>query len=220
MDSFSIVKRMKTQIVKVDTNRFEQDKFELIKAVLKEDGVMAFPTDTFYGMGVNCFSEDAVRKVYRFKKRNLSKPISVIIADKSELEELVVDIPPIFESLSKEFWPGLLTMVFRASEKLPEILLGHSRSIGVRYPDFEWLRALIRYVGFPITATSANFSDEREASDPLYVRKDFYGEIDLIVDGGRTPGLKPSTVIDISTGSVKILREGALPVSLFRKYLV
>ncbi|MCJ7579520.1 MAG: L-threonylcarbamoyladenylate synthase [Candidatus Aminicenantes bacterium] len=210
---------MKTEILKIDTNRIEPDKFALIKAVLKEDGVMAFPTDTFYGLGVNCFSEDAIRKVYQLKRRDLSKPLSVFIADKSELEEFVEDIPPIFESLSNEFWPGLLTMVFRASGKLPGILLGHSRLIGVRYPDSDWLRALVRYAGFPITATSANFSDKEDASDPLSVREDFSGKIDLIVDGGRTPGFRPSTVIDISTGIVKILREGALPVSLFRKYL-
>lgn len=210
---------MKTQILKVDTNHIEPDKFALIKAVLKEDGVMAYPTDTFYGLGVNCFSKEAIRKIYLLKRRDLSKPLSVFIADKSELEELVEDIPPIFESLSNEFWPGLLTMVFRASGKLPEILLGHSRSIGVRYPDYEWLRTLVRYAGFPITATSANFSDKEEASDPHCIREDFFGKIDLIVDGGRTPGLRSSTVIDISTGKVKILREGALPFSLFQKYL-
>jgi len=210
---------MKTEIVKVDTNRVEPDKLDLIKTVLKENGVMAYPTDTFYGMGVNCFSEDAIRKVYLLKRRDLSKPLSVIIADLSELEELVEDIPPIFKPLSSEFWPGLLTVIFRASEKLPENLLGSSRSIGVRYPDFEWLRALVRHAGFPITATSANLSDRGEASDPQCVVEDFSGKIDLIVDGGQTPGLRSSTVVDISSGKVKVLREGALPVSLLRRYL-
>jgi len=210
---------MKTEIIKVDTERVELDKFDLINAVLKEDGVMAYPTDTFYGLGVNCFSEDAIRKVYMLKERDLSKPLSVIIADLSELEELVEDIPPIFKSLSSEFWPGLLTLVFRASEKLPEMLIGPSRSIGVRYPDYDWLRALVRYAGFPITATSANLSDREEASDPFCVIEDFSGRINLIVDGGLTPGIRPSTVVDISTGTVKILREGALPASLLRRYL-
>jgi len=210
---------MKTEIIKVDTDRVEPDKLELIKAVLKEDGVIAYPTDTFYGIGANCLSEDAIRKVYLLKKRDLSKPLSVIIADLSELDELVEDIPPIFKPLSSEFWPGPLTMVFRASEKLPEILLGPSRSIGVRYPDFKWLRALVRQAGFPITATSANFSDKAETRDPKCVREDFSGKIDMIVDGGQTPGFRSSTVIDISAGSAIILREGALPVSLFRKYL-
>ncbi len=210
---------MKTEIINIDINRFEPDDFDLIKAVLKEDGVIAYPTDTFYGLGVNCFSEEAIRKIYLLKRRDLSKPLSIFIADLSELEELVENIPPIFELLSNEFWPGPLTMVFRASGKLPEILLGHSRSIGVRFTDIEWLRSFVRYAGFPITATSANLSDKEEVSDPECVREDFFGKIDLIVDGGRTPGLKSSTVIDISTGKVKILREGALPVSLFRKYL-
>lgn len=210
---------MKTEILKVDTHQFEPDKFDLIKAVLKEDGVMAYPTDTFYGLGVNCFSEEAIRKIYLLKRRNLSKPLSVIIADLSELEQLVENFPPIFESLSNEFWPGPLTVVFQASEKLPEILLGRSGTIGVRYSDIEWLRSLVRHAGFPITATSANLSDKDEASDPQCVREDFFGKIELILDGGRTPGLRPSTVIDISTGKAKILREGILPVSLFRKYL-
>ncbi len=210
---------MKTEIIKVDTERVELDKFDLIKSVLKKDGVLAYPTDTFYGLGVNCFSENAVRKVYKLKERDLSKPLSVIISDLTELEELVEDLPPIFKSLSSEFWPGLLTMVFRASEKLPEVLVGHFKSIGVRYPDFDWLRALVRHAGFPVTATSANLSNRGETRDPFCVREDFSGKINLIVDGGQTPGFQPSTVIDISTGTVKILREGALPVSLFEKYL-
>lgn len=210
---------MKTEIVKVDFDHPDPDKLDLIKSVLIKDGVIAYPTDTFYGLGVNCFSAAAVEKVFLLKRRDLSKPLSVIISDLRELENLVSDIPPIFESLSNEFWPGLLTMVFRASERLPEMLLGRSRTIGVRYPNFKWLRTLVRHAGFPITATSANFSNTGEISDPLYVRKDFSGEIEMIIDGGRTPGLSPSTVIDISKGAVKILREGALPVSLFRKYL-
>ena len=206
-------------IISINPQNPQQRLINRVSEVLEKGGLIAYPTDTFYGMGANCLSEDAIRKVYLLKKRDLSKPISVIIADLSELEELVEDIPPIFKPLSSEFWPGPLTVVFRASEKLPEILLGHSRSIGVRYPDFKWVRALVRHAGLPITATSANFSDKAEIRDPKCVREDFSGKIDLIVDGGLTPGLKPSTVIDISSGSAKILREGTLPVSLFRKYL-
>ena len=210
---------MKTEIVKVDTTRIDTDTFDLIKAVLEKDGVLVYPTDTFYGLGVNCFSENAIQRVYRLKRRDPSKPLSVIIADLAGLEELVKDIPPVFKPLSSEFWPGQLTVVFRASEKLPPVLLGQSGTIGVRYPDFSWLTSLVRYAGFPITATSANVSDRGEVSDPLSLRKDFSGKVDLIVDGGITPGLRSSTVVDISTGAVKILREGALPASLFRNYL-
>jgi len=210
---------MKTKIVKVDTNHLELDKLDSIKAVLIKDGVIAYPTDTFYGLGGNCYSSAAIRKIYQLKRRDLSKPLSIIIADLSELEKLVENVPPVYESLSNEFWPGPLTMVFRASRKLPDILLGHSRTIGVRYPDIEWLRSFVRHVGFPITATSANLSEQEEPSDPQCVQEDFFGKINLIVDGGRTPGLRASTVIDISNGKVKILREGVLPVSLFQKYL-
>jgi L-threonylcarbamoyladenylate synthase len=210
---------MKTEIVKIDTNHLELDKLASIKAVLIKDGVIAYPTDTFYGLGGNCFSSAAIRKIYQLKRRDLSKPLSLIIADLSELEELVENVPPVYKSLSKEFWPGPLTIVFRASRKLPDILLGNSGTIGVRYPDIEWLRSLVRHVGFPITATSANLSKQVESNDPQCVQEDFFGKINLIVDGGATPGLKASTVIDISQGKVKILREGALPGALFQKYL-
>ena len=210
---------MKTEIVKVNTNHLELDKLDSIKAVLIKGGVIAYPTDTFYGLGVNCFSAGAVQKIYHLKKRDSSKPLSIIIADLRELEALVEHIPPIYEPLSNAFWPGPLTMVFRASGKLPKILLGPSRTIGVRYTDMGWLQSLVRYLGFPITATSANLSDKEEANDPKCVREDFFGKINLIVDGGLTPGLRASTVIDISQGKVKILREGAIPGSLFQEYL-
>jgi L-threonylcarbamoyladenylate synthase len=210
---------VRTEIIPVDTDRIDTNQIIPVVKVLKDGGVIAYPTDTFYGLGANCFSEQAVSRVYLLKARDFSKPLSIIIPDRDKLEELVLEPPRIFDVLADKFWPGPLTIVLRASKKIPDIILGASQTIGVRLPDHPWLRALVKHTGFPITATSANLSDKDEVSNPQVVIRDFSGKVDLIVDGGKTPGFKPSTVVDISSGRPEILREGAIPASELRGFL-
>jgi len=110
-------------------------------------------------------------------------------------------------------------LILKSSSKLPSILLGEDGSIGIRLPDFSWLRELIRRAGFPLTATSANISGEKEISQPDKVIEIFEGKVDLIVDGGTTPGQLPSTVVDLTSEKPKIIREGALPSTRLSSYL-
>jgi L-threonylcarbamoyladenylate synthase len=210
---------MKTEVVHIDTRTVKQDQLDRISSVLKGGGVVAYPTDTFYGLGADCFSEEAVRTIYRLKNRDPSKPLSVIIADVKDLEKLVADIPPRFASLPVEFWPGPVTIVFKASAAVPDVLLGPSRSIGIRLPDFSWLRALVRHSGVFLTATSANRTSGEENRDPKKVLSEFSGKIDLMVDGGLTPGSLPSTIVDVSKDTFEVLREGVLSAAMFQKYL-
>ena len=209
---------IKTEIISIDPKRIEKDKIETIVAFLNNDGVIAYPTDTFYGLGVNCYSEKAVKKIFDLKGRDTTKALPVVISGRSMLQDLVGSIPFAFEPLAENFWPGPLTLIFKASERLPGIVSGGSKTIGVRWPDFVWLQALIRRAGFPLTATSANLSEEKEIIDPSRLAEEFEGKIDLIVDGGPAPGGKPSTVVDISSDGLSILREGAIPSSAFRRY--
>ena len=210
---------VKTKIFSIDPGQINGEKNAAIARILRNDGVIAYPTDTFYGLGANCYSESAVKKVFVLKGRDPSKPLPVVISDRKMLAGLVEEIPPLFEMLADKFWPGPLTLVLRASKSLPSVVLGGTGSIGVRYPDFPWLQALVREAKFPLTATSANLSNSNEINDPSRLVQEFAGKIDLIVDGGPVPACLPSTVLDLTSGKVSVLREGAVPASALGKFL-
>jgi L-threonylcarbamoyladenylate synthase len=210
---------MNTKIIKIDSQKYSVNELSTVVSVLKKNGVIVYPTETFYGLGVNCFSPDAVKKIFGLKKRDRAKPLPVVISDLSMLDSVVREIPPVAELFLRQYWPGPLTLIFSASPFLPEELLGATKSIGVRLPAYAGLRELIKHAGFPITATSANISGEEELSDPKKVLEIFTGKVDCIVDGGKTRGGRPSTVIDLTPPIPQILREGALPASEFQKML-
>ena len=210
---------VKTKIIKIDPALVESDKVKMVAEVLQEEGIIAYPTDTFYGLGASCFSEKAIQRIYHLKKREPSKPISIIISDINMARDIAMDIPFLFWKMAGEFWPGPLTLILKASSTLPTGLLGTGDSIGIRQPALSWIRELLEETGFPITATSANISGEKEIANPGIIRDSFFGLVDLIVDGGETRGALPSTVIDLTSAKPVILREGAVPRSVLGKYL-
>ncbi len=210
---------MKTQIIKINLSLIERDKIDNIVDILREGGVVVYPTDTFYGLGANVYLTEAVKKIYTLKRRERLKPIPVIVSDLAMAEDISTDRPLIFQDITKRFWPGPLTIVLKASPKIPDVLQSPAGSIGVRWPDVPWLRELIRQGRFPLTATSANLSGHTEISDPDVIIESFSGTVDLIVDGGISPGELPSTVLDLTGERPRILREGALPSSEIRQYL-
>lgn len=210
---------MKTRIIKLDRDRSESAKNAWIAAVLRKEGIVVYPTDTFYGLGACGFSEKAIKAIYKLKKRDAKKPISVVISGLEMLFEIVTEVPLEALSLAIQFWPGPLTMVFRAASHLPQILQGPTGTIGIRIPDCSWLRELIAVTDFPITATSANLSGEKELADPAAVMTAFTGKVDLIVDGGKTTGQRVSSIIDMTTDKPKLLRAGAIPAEELNKFL-
>ncbi len=210
---------VQTKIVKITPQLIKPDKIKIISEVLQKEGVIAYPTETFYGLGANCFSKSAVQKIYQLKEREPVKPLPVVISGMEMMQEIVADIPHIFWQIADELWPGPLTIVLKASARFPSGLLGAGASIGIRLPALSWLRELIRETGVPITATSANISGEGELAHIKEVKEIFYGKVDLIVDGGETEGNLPSSIIDLISGEPKILREGAIPRAQLKKYL-
>lgn len=210
---------IKTRIIKINPEQVELDEIKTIADVLKKGCIIVYPTDTFYGLGGSCFSAETIQRIYHLKKRKTSKPLSVLISDMNMVQNIAVNIPSIFWKLTEEFWPGPLTLVLRASPDLPNGLLGPKHSIGIRQAGLSWLRELVNEAAFPITATSANISGEKEITNPRKVMDSFYGKIDLIVDGGETREILPSTVVDLTSRKPKILREGAVHRSLLGKYL-
>ncbi len=178
--------------------------------VLKNGGIVAYPTESFYALGVMAADGDAVKKLYRLKKRHLKKAMPVIVGDDGVLKTMVKSIPLHALRLMKKFWPGPLTLIFNASNNLPGLLPGRMNKIAVRIPGKSFALTLAKAAGFPITATSANLSGSMPAQSPDEVI-DYFGEtIDLVVDGHKTPGGKPSTIVDVTVDPPKVLREGSI----------
>jgi L-threonylcarbamoyladenylate synthase len=210
---------IKTRIVQIDPAGENAETTKAIALALLEDAVIAYPTETFYGLGAAAFSRRAVEKVYRLKKREAAKPMSVIVSDLDMVREIAAALPPAFLVLAGEFWPGPLTLVLPAAPRLPEFLPGPERTIAVRIPPLAWLRRLVREISQPLTATSANLAGEKELADPNDVAAIFRGKVDMIVDGGPSPGGAPSTIVDLTTAEPRILREGAVPAARIRALL-
>lgn len=208
---------VKTRIIRIPPDTVVSDSHEEIAAILRHDGVLAFPTDTFYGLGVNAFSATAVGKIYEIKQRDRGKPLSIVVADFEAATSVAADPPDVFRTLADEFWPGPLTLIVRAKPLFPAGMLGPGSTVAIRVPALTWLRKLLAEVGFPLTATSANLSGSGEIDSPDVVRRAFEGLVDLVIDGGRTPGGAPSTIVDLTGPAPRVLREGAVPSERLRR---
>jgi L-threonylcarbamoyladenylate synthase len=178
-------------------------------AVLQTGGLVAFPTDTVYGLGALAFHSAAVRRIYAAKDRPVEKAIPVLIADPADLEKVTLEVPSVAVRLASRFWPGPLTLVVEKHPDLPETVSAGS-TVGVRVPDHPVARALLRAAG-PMAVTSANISGQPSPSTAQAVLAQLGGRIELILDGGKTPGGVSSTVVDCTGIQPKILRPG--PVS-------
>ena len=172
--------------------------------------VVAFPTETFYGLGADALDAEALQKIFRVKQREEDKPLLLLVADQTWLPGLVKDIPPRAGPLMERFWPGPLTLVFEASPHLPSLLTANTGKIGLRISSHPVAQALVRVVGRAITATSANVSGQPAASEAGEVFRSLGKRVGVILDGGKTAGGLGSTVVDVSGASPKIIRQGAL----------
>lgn len=184
-----------------------------LAAALREGAVAAYPTETFYALGAAAFSKRPVARIYKLKGRAAGKALSVVAPDLDMVGEIAAFLPDGFVPLAGEFWPGPLTLVLPASPAVPEFLAGPGRTIAVRVPPLAWLRNLVRELGEPLTATSANLAGEPELADPDEVKARFAGRIELVVDAGPAPGGRPSTIVDLASGTPRVLREGTIPAA-------
>jgi len=176
--------------------------------ILREGGLVAFPTDTVYGVGALAFDGKAVLSIYTAKDRPIEKAVPVLIGDRDGLDEVAIDIPKIAQNLASRFWPGPLTILVPKKPNLPEAVSATS-TIGVRVPNHEVARALLRAAG-PMAVTSANVSGQASPKTAEEVFAQLGGRIELIIDGGKTPGGMPSTLVDCTGDEIRILREGPI----------
>jgi len=187
--------------------------------VLREGGLVVFPTDTVYGVGAAVDRPDAVARLYVAKGRPLDRPIPVLIADLDQLERLARDVNDAILRLARRFWPGALTIVVPAQPWLPVEIVRDTGAVGLRMPDHPVALAIIRVAGGAVATTSANRSGEREACTVEEAVAALGETVDLYVDGGRTPGGIPSTVVALEDGEIRILRRGALDPALVEQAL-
>jgi len=208
-----------TTILKINPEKPEPDRIDEAVAILKDGGVVAFPTETFYGLGADARNEAAIDKIFGIKGRDFRNPILVVIGDRGHLEAFAADIPLQARKLMDRFWPGPLTIVFRAAPPVSPKLTAGSGKIGIRLTSHPVAMEISKRLGGPVTATSANFSGAPECSAAAEVLSQLQGKIGGIVDGGQTPGGKGSTIVDVTTSPIKIIREGIIPAALIQDTL-
>jgi L-threonylcarbamoyladenylate synthase len=181
------------------------------RRLVHHGGVIAFPTETFYALGALPFHKDAVRRVFEIKGRSISaSPLLVLIRDRADLDTLVAEMPPAGERLASHYWPGALTIVCRASDAVQPLLTVGTGTIGVRLSASPAVQTVLQSIGAPLTGTSANLTGSAPACTAEEVQAALGASVDLILDGGRTPGGLPSTVIDVTVDPPKLLREGVI----------
>ncbi len=210
---------MKTIVVKIDPADPELLEIEKAAAFLKAGKLVAFPTDTVYGVGADVFNDGAVEKIFTVKKRKSDKPLQVLIASKSDLQITAKTQSDALERLASEFWPGPLTLVMPVREDFPRQVRCGRDTIGVRMPANAIALKLIEAFGRPVAATSANVSGLPDPVNVEEVMEYLGGKIHLAIDGGPTSGNVPSTVVDISVHPPLILRQGKLSVEDLRRVL-
>jgi len=201
---------VQTQILPIDPGEPQDPPlFEACK-VLEKGGLVAFPTDTFYALGADPFNPLSVEKVFLAKGRARSKPLLLLAADLEMVGQAVLEIPPSTRELISHFWPGPLTLVMRASPRLPPLVTAGTSKVGIRVPRSPISLALLNKMARPLTGTSANSSEAKDAITAGAVWEDLRGRIDLILDGGPSPGVAPSTILDVTTYPPILLREGSI----------
>lgn len=193
----------------IDNSRMDADILAAVES-LKDGKIIGFPTETYYGLGVDPYNTEAVDLLYTVKKRNRKKPILVLINDMSELYDLVEYVPVGYETLIKTYWPGPLSLLFHANKSLPRNITGNTGTIGVRMTPHTVAQEIIRIFGGPVTATSANLAGKAPALTAEQTRKYFGQDISCIIDGGTTRGQSSSTIVSLLSGKLELIREGVI----------
>ena len=199
---------MKTEYVDLREGKDIKEGIKKAAEIIKRGGLVAFPTETVYGLGANGLDENAVPKIYEAKGRPSDNPLILHISKLDEIEDIVKEIPKSALILAEEFWPGPLTMVFKKSERIPYRTTGGLESVAIRMPSNKIARELIKAAGVPIAAPSANSSGRPSPTKAAHVIYDLDGKIDMVIDGGEVDIGIESTIVDVTGEVPVILRPG------------
>ena len=212
----SIITIMKTILEKIDKNQNNTDIIREAGRILKEGGLVAFPTETVYGLGADALNEDAAKKIYAAKGRPSDNPLIIHITNMKALEKIVSEVPEKAVKVAEKYWPGPLTMIFNKSDIVPYGTTGGLDTVAVRMPSHEGARQLIERAGVPVAAPSANTSGRPSPTTAEHVKEDLWGRIDMIIDGGPVGIGVESTIIDVTEETPTILRPGHITKNMIQ----
>ena len=201
------------EVIQIDPKQPSPELIAEAVRVIKAKGVIIYPTETLYGLGADPMSTEAMERIYAIKGRAAAKPIPFLIKDQEMLASLVEEVPPIGRELIKRYWPGALTLIFRAKKGLQPPLRGKAGTIALRITAHPVAQAIVEAMDAPLTATSANLAGEEDIIDGRQLAQLFGNQVDLIIDGGKVAGIG-STVVDLTVSPVRIVREGMIKLLL------
>jgi L-threonylcarbamoyladenylate synthase len=208
-----------TLILKVNPQKLNIKKVQVAASIIRKGGLVAFPTETVYGLGADALNSKAVLALFEAKKRPLDNPPIVHVENISDVRGLAEQVPPKAEKLMKKFWPGPLTLVFKRSKKVPDVTVAGLETIAIRMPQHAVALALIKESNCPIAAPSANLAGKPSPTSAKHVFDDLNGRIDAILDGGPARIGVESTVLDLSVDPAQILRPGGTSLEALRRVL-
>jgi len=186
--------------------------------VLKKGGVIVYPTETLYGLGVIASMNDSVERIFDIKGRPHGKPIPVLIRDKEMLSE-IAEVTELALSLANRFWPGALTLILKQKANLPQLITCGTAKIALRISAHPFLRNLFDLIDAPLTSTSANLSGGENLRDSDRLLETFNGKVDLIIDSGKIPESRGSTIVDLTLEPPQILREGDISTNTLKEFI-
>jgi L-threonylcarbamoyladenylate synthase len=201
-------------VLRVDPAAPDAGALAAAARALRAGGLVAFPTETFYGLGAAALDPAAARRVFEVKGRPASMPLLVLVDSLRMVERVAVDVPTRARELMDRYWPGALTLVLRAAPGVPDAITAGTGTVGVRLPGHAVARALVGALGAPVTAPSANATGTAPPTTAADVLASLGDALDLVLDGGPTPGGAPSTVLDVTVDPPRLIRQGAVTVSL------
>ena len=210
---------MNTQIIKIDENQIDREAIQKAGKILQQGGLVAFPTETVYGLGGDALNPNSSRKIYAAKGRPSDNPLIVHICRMEDLHKIVSQIPESARKLAEAFWPGPLTMIFPKSEAVPYETTGGLDTVAVRFPSHRTAQALIDAAGGYIAAPSANTSGRPSPTLARYVVEDMDGRIDMVIDGGDIPIGVESTIVDCTVEPPMLLRPGYITAEMLSEVL-
>ena len=199
-----------SQVVKIEEAELPLKGLKRAVSIIEEGGIVAFPTESFYGLGVDATNSSAIQRIFRVKKRDPGLPLLILISSIDELSKYTASIPPEALELGRRFWPGGLTMVLQRSQAIPSLLTAGTGKIGIRVSGHPLAHALTLELNVPVTGTSANISGRPPCTRADEVVECFGGQVDLILDGGITKGTHPSTLLDVTSNPPLLIREGII----------
>lgn len=217
MDSVTDMK--KTLVLKVDSQKPEMEKIRIAANFIREGGLVAFPTETVYGLGADALNPEAVRALFEAKKRPFDNPPIVHVEDVKDVLRLAMKVPAKAERLMNDFWPGPLTLIFKRSEVVPDVTVAGLDTVAVRMPRHNVALALIRESGKTIAAPSANLAGKPSPTTAKHVLDDLDGRIDAVLDAGPTSIGVESTVLDLTVDPPQVLRPGGTPYEVLQRVL-